>query len=300
MHKLQYTATLLSAAAALSGFAGTEQPRIVFEPLALSDDALFARPDIALDKRADVSRVDVLIEGPTDIVDQTPISETDIAALIPDQTVAATMPPQPLGQFAETVLGQVLKVPFILGPGVAQRRDIISMSGPTDMSSRQFFRLAEKALNQYGLILTKQAGAIVVSEGSVRKAVSSPTGVVHISALKDVSATPAAGVVSDVIGGGSVTVEAVADVNGVILSGEAGNVSDASQLLQGIDRPEFVGSRVARITPVLWSAEVLAEKLRELLANEGFTIGTSGSGGTNLVHLEKPDCLLLFSDDARL
>jgi len=300
MHKLQYTAALLSVAAALTGFAGKEQPRIVFEPLPLSDDAPSTKPDIARDKRADVSRVEILIEGPVDIVDQTPIAEADIAALIPDQTVAATLPPQPLGQFAEIMLGQVLNVPYILGPGVAQRRDIISMSGPKDMSSRQFFRLAEKALNQYGLVLTQQSGAIVVSEGSVRKTASSPNGVVHVAALKDVSAIPAAGVVSDVIGSGSVTVETIADANGIILSGEAGNVSDASQLLSGIDRPEFVGSRVARITPVLWSADVLAEKLRELLANEGFAIGTSGSGGTNLVYLEKPDCLLLFSDDARL
>jgi general secretion pathway protein D len=300
MHKLQYTAALLSAAAALTGFAQKEQPRIVFEPLPLSNDLSFPRPDAALDKRPDVSRIEVLIEGPVNIVDQASISEADIAALIPDQTVAATLPPQPLGQFAEIMLGQVLNVPYILGPGVAQRRDIISMSGPKDMSSRQFFRLAEKALNQYGLVLTQQSGAIVVSEGSVRKTVSSPNNVVHVAALKDVSAVPAAGVVSDVIDGGSVTVETVADVNGIILSGEAGNVSDARQLLSGIDRPEFVGSRVARITPVLWSADVLAEKLRELLASEGFAIGTSGSGGTNLVHLEKPDCLLLFSDDARL
>lgn len=299
--KLARVATL-TLSMALAGCAA--QPRLAFQPLTLDDSLVTAAP-----KRPAVPgpQIDVLFDAPSEIVAEAPLTDADLAALVGEQSVAATLPVQPLGQFAETVFGQVLQVPYILGPGVAQRRDLISMSGPQEMSARQFLRLAEKALNQYNLVLSYQSGAIVVREGSLRSprstaANASAASLTHITALQTVAAEPAAGLVSDIIRDKvPVSVEMADDVNGVILTGDMHAVAEARGLIDGLDRPEYVGMRVARIAPVLWNAESLAAMLREVLAGEGFQVGIGGgSAGTNLVYLAKPDCLLLFSDDARL
>lgn len=308
MRRLLQTATVAGLVMAASGNA--RPPRAVFLPLTLDDEEVTSP---ALRPPQVRPRIDILFDAPAYSVPAAPLSEADIAALVRDGTVAATLPPQPLGQFAETVLGQVLQVPYILGPGVAQRRDLVSMSGPQAMSSQQFLRLAEKALNQYGLALSFQAGAIVVREAplprpnsqdrsgpGIASDKSSPT-LVHVAALGTLSAGPAAGLVTDIVeSGGTLGIEQAPDVNGIILSGDETAVNDARGLIDGIDRPEYVGMRVAKITPVLWDSEKLAGMLRDVLASEGFQIGMAGSGGTSLLHLPRPDCLLLFSDDVRL
>lgn len=295
------TAAIMAAAPAASA------PKISIEPLTLADDVALASAEPAFSVlRDEPARVSVLIDAPAEPVADQPLSDTDLAMLIPQKNVAATLPPQPLGQFIETILGQVVGVPYILGPGVAQRRDIISMSGPQEMSARQLVRMAEKALNQYGLALSHQTGAILVREAPSRAPQSSAmqqagSNVTHVAALGTVSAEPAAGLVSEVIEGqGALSAKPLVDLNGILLTGSEGAVASAGQLVSGIDRPEFAGARVARIAPVLWSADALADKLREVLASEGYVIGAAGSAGTSLIHLSRPDCLLLFSDDPRL
>lgn len=311
MRRFLQTMTAASLVMAVSGHA--RPPRIVFHPLTLDDEDVTAPAAQSAQVRP---RIDILFDAPADMMPVVPLSDADVAALVGEGSVAATLPPQPLGQFAETVLGQVLQVPYILGPGVAQRRDLVSMSGPQAMPSRQFLRLAEKALNQYGLALSLQSGAIVVREAplhranlqdrpsrAVSKAAPGVAGqsLVHVAALSALSVEPAVGLVTDVVGSSDVlSVESASDVNSVILSGDETAVNDARGLIDGIDRPEYIGMRVAKISPVLWNAENLGTMLREVLASEGFQIGTAGSGGTSLLHLPRPDCLLLFSDDVRL
>lgn len=295
-----------ASVAILAAAPASSAPKISIEPLTLADDVALASAEPAFSVlRDEPARVSVLIDAPAEPVADQPLSDADLAMLVPQKNVAVTLPPQPLGQFIETVLGQVVGVPYILGPGVAQRRDVISMSGPQELPARQMIRMAEKALNQYGLVLSHQTGAILVREAPARPSqpVTAQTGgnVTHVAALGTVSAEPAAGLVGEVVEGqGAISAMPLADVNGIILTGAEGAVASAGQLVAGIDRPEFAGARVARIAPMLWSADALADKLREVLASEGYVIGAAGSAGTSLIHLSRPDCLLLFSDDPRL
>ena len=57
----------------------------------------------------------------------TPATAADIAALVPDEPLNAVLPPpQPLGTYLlDTVFRDVLKVNYSLGPGLAQRTDVI-------------------------------------------------------------------------------------------------------------------------------------------------------------------------------
>lgn len=291
------TTGLLASAMTLGGCAAGEH--IAIQPIPLDDDTsvTHAGPKTA----APGPRIDILFNAPQEPVLGEPLTDADLAELVPEQTVAATLPPQPLGQFVETALAQILNVPYIAGPGIAQRRDIISMSGPREMSSRQFLRLVEQALNQYGLELRYRSGALVIREAAAPGLPPGDGTTRHVAALGQVSVEPVAGLVTDLLGKDpNLSVEVGDATNSLVFSGQAATVAQAREIAETIDRPEFVGMRVARIAPVLWNGEALAASLREVLANEGFVIGTSGSGGTSLIHLQAPDCLLLFSDDARL
>ena len=54
-------------------------------------------------------------------------------------------------QFIDTVFGEMLRVPYSMGPGVAERREIISLRGPDVMSTTRLFTMAQMSLAQYGL-----------------------------------------------------------------------------------------------------------------------------------------------------
>ena len=53
-------------------------------------------------------------------------TEAEIAALVPDEPVDATLAPQSIPQFAATVFGGVLNLPYSLSGDVASRTDVIA------------------------------------------------------------------------------------------------------------------------------------------------------------------------------
>ncbi len=75
----------------------------------------------------------------------------DVASLIPAEPITVALPPQPLAQLINAVFGDILKVPYAVGPDVASRGDVVAMRGVTGMSKRDFFRLVQVALKNYGV-----------------------------------------------------------------------------------------------------------------------------------------------------
>src|SRR4051794_32116196 len=52
-----------------------------------------------------------------------PLTEAQIATLVSSEPLTVVLPPQPLPQMLNTVFGDLLKVPYRLDPGVAERTD---------------------------------------------------------------------------------------------------------------------------------------------------------------------------------
>ena len=241
----------------------------------------------------------------------------DIAALLPERMVSVTLPPQPLTQFIDTVFGQILQVPYYTGPGVARRRDIVTLSGPIQISNRKFFALVQAALRQYGLAVSIQGGAVQIVPQDflayraplfmkVRATPETPAAsrpVLHFASLSSVGVRPAVALLSQVYSdSGAVQFAAQEEENTVVISGNPEEVSGATDLLQVIDQPVFAGGQVARIEPIFWPAEALADTVRNVLMKEGFlvTVGSEGGGGATLLPIPYANSILLFSDDTEL
>lgn len=241
-----------------------------------------------------------------------------IAALLTPGDVQVSLPPQPLPQFIDTVFGEILRVPYATGPGVAQRRDIIALRGPNTMSNTRLFSMAQMALAQYGL-------GVVIDEGGVRivqdtvlsgqaptfirartspETPSSSRPVMQFFAVSSLDVEAVLPLLEQTYPNrGSVRFTAQPDTNTLLISGGARDVASATSVLRDLDQPHFANGQIARIEPIFMSPEQLAETVTRTLSTEGYRINSpveGRRGAINILPLEHANQMLIFASDQRL
>ena len=254
----------------------------------------------------------------TDAEIRTPPTQEQISALVDVRDVQVTLPPQGLPQFIDTVFGELLRVPYSLGPGVAERRDIIALRGPDVMSTPRLFTMAQMALAQYGLAVVVDDSGVRILDDTVLSG-RSPTFIrarsspgtpgpsrpvmqfFPVSTLDVAAITPL--LEQAYPNRGSVRFEAQTETNTLLISGTARDVAAAASVLRELDQPHFGSGQIARIEPVFLSAEQLADEVSRALRAEGFRVPNplEAQGGA-LVMLPLPNSnqVLVFSHDERL
>lgn len=259
-------------------------------------------------------------ETPTTAPIPAPTAE-EIAAIIPERSIDVSLPPQSLPQFVDTVFGSVLETPYFTGPGVAQRRDVVTLRGASVMSSRRFFDVVRTALAEYGVSVGIRNGVVQIVEtnaggpsGSAvirSRAGGAPTDartVVHYLELKALDVSSVMTLLSETYSDrGAVRLTPREDINTIIIAGALRDVASVVAVIDQIDQPKYAGGQIARIEPVYWSAERLAQSVQEALAAEGYRTGArnpnaSTQGGAPIAMLPVPftNQVLLFSNDPQL
>ncbi len=219
-------------------------------------------------------------------------TQDDIAALVPAEPIDVALPPQPLPQLINTVFGDILKTPYAVGPDVAQRTDIVALRGVSGMSKRDFFRLVQVALKNYGVrvyihdrvvnIVADTASngpppIVLKGQPGANTDAAQPASQLFEAHSIEVGALVA--LMSDVFPqAGNLTFSADAVSNTVVVTGGPRDVAAAVSVLQQLDQPQFSGSSVFRAQPVFWSADSLAKSLQDALRAEGYRV--SGAPGT--------------------
>lgn len=250
-------------------------------------------------------------------IPQAAATAEQIAAIVPQRDVEISFPPQPLNQFIDTVFGEVLKVSYVTGPGVAQRREIIALRGPSVMDSRQFFLMVQLALQQYGLALVVEGGVVRVVQDPVlsgqapvfirtRAMAETPATsrpVIQFFPVSSLDAQSLLTLLNEVYPNrGAVRFTVQAETNTIMMAGGAREVASAAAVLDELDRPLYSGAKIARVTPVFMSTEQLAESLGRTLVAEGFQIGNPVEGrarALTLLPVQFANQLLIFSTDPR-
>jgi general secretion pathway protein D len=245
------------------------------------------------------------------------VTPEQIAALVPDRPIKAALPPQPLAQFIDTALGQILRLPYVLGPGVAQRRDIVAARGPIAASSRQFFSMVQIALRQYGIALGVENGVVrvIADDGlaalapaymktrTLPEAPATSRPVVMFKALQVVDGAPVANLLEGTFTNrGVVTIGYQESDNSIVVTGNPTEVEDAAAIIDLVDSASYAGGRIARVQPVYWQAQRLTEAVAKALSAEGIPTSTdpaSGSSALMLLPITYANTVLLFSNDAR-
>ena len=142
------TFPIIVAAAALAGCAA-------FQPMKLGPPQKPKTPDQTLAPLAP--------SEPGGKVDTTaPATPEDIARLSasPDERIEAELPPQPLAQMLNTVFGDILKTPYVLGPDVGSRTEFVTLRGVAGMTKRDFARMVQVALRDYALKIVIRGGTV--------------------------------------------------------------------------------------------------------------------------------------------
>ena len=243
-----------------------------------------------------------------------PAKPDEVDALIPDGRVDVALPPQPLPQLINTVFGEVLKVPYVVGPDVAVRSDVVALRSSPGMTKRQLYRFVQQALKTYGVSVYIQGGAVSIVTDTPQNGPppvllrARPDAEAQIAeqtstqsyAVKLIEVGTLAPLLSDLFPE-TRNVTFVQDTanNSLQVTGTPRDVAAAISILRQLDQPQFSGSSVFRYQPVYWSADTFARMLGDALSAEGLKLtDTPGSPSAALI-LPFPSSgqVLMFAKD---
>lgn len=251
-------------------------------------------------------------------ISRTAPTQEQIAALVDGRDLQVSLPPQPLPQFIDTVFGEMLRVPYALGPGVAERQEIIALRGPDVMSTTRLFTMAQMSLAQYGLAVVIDGGGVHILDDTVlsgrspsfiraRTSPDTPVSSRPVMQFFPISTLDADSVIplleQAYPNRGSVRFAAQVETNTVLISGSARDVAAAAAVLRELDQPHFVNGQVARVEPIFLTVEQLAEDVSQALRAEGYRVSNPlEARGGSLIMLPLPSSnqVLLFANDARM
>lgn len=244
--------------------------------------------------------------GPTRL----PATPEQIAALVSDEMVDANLSPQSIPQFAATVFGGVLKVPFTLAPDVATRTEVMAGGSGGPISKRALFSLTQQALKQYGVEVYVDGGFVTVGatpqggtgvEVNRSRAPSATAGrVVQFYTVQTIEVNALQGLLQDLypnLSGARITPDPQS--NSLIISGPGREVAQVVRALREIDRPRYAGAEVLRIEPSFWATEALAEALKRTLVTEGYVVASQdrADGALNIQSFPSANQILVFGRD---
>lgn len=277
-----------------------------------SDSADGQIGDAASNGRARVQTSTLAIPGPppASAAARQPATPEQIANLLPDEPVDANLSPQPIPQFAATVFGGVLKVPFTLSSDVASRTEVVAGGSGGSISKRALFSLTQQALKQYGIEVYIDGGFVTIgaspetSTGAdIQRTRAVPTAagrVVQFFSVQTIEVNALQGLLQDVypnLRGARITPDPL--TNSLIISGSGREVAQVVRALRELDQPRFAGTEVLRVEPSFWATDQLATSLEQTLTTEGYVVSRQALAGRAIVILSFPAAnqLLIFARD---
>jgi general secretion pathway protein D len=246
-------------------------------------------------------------------------SADEIAALTaaPGERIDVELPPQALPQMLNTVFGDILKVPYVLGPDVGARTETITLRGASGMSKRDFVRMVQVALRDYSLKLVLRSGTVNVVDDPTPNISSAA----YLGAKPSQDTPQSAQLVTQFYQAKAIDIQALLRLmfdinsgarglnlspdipnNSVVISGRSRDVGAAIDMLHELDQPMFSGVGVVRVEPVYWSAETLGKALEDTLRSEGYGVSGSPQDSRSILVLSFSGAnqVLMFAKDPAL
>jgi len=229
--------------------------------------------------------------------------------------INVTLPAQTVASFVNTVLGDVLELPYGLGPGVAERSEVVTLRSVRDMDPETFLQLFEAAISEYGLALTYRDGLIQVVEREALRAetpqfvrsrarTDTPASLRPVAQFVQLEAIDAAEMEAilrvSFPDRQRLGIQARRDIGALTLSGLSDDVDTALAIIHQMDDLRFSGAEAVTLSPRNWEAQALASALRDILTVEGYQIGM-GIGSPRpitLLPIAHTNQVLIFTDSA--
>ncbi len=232
---------------------------------------------------------------------------------IPVNTVEAYVAPSSLPEFIDVAFGEMLKIPYVTGPGVAAREDVVQLRSSGTLSGEDFFELIQSALREYGVRVVPENGVYRILEDQALKArmprfirsraqpgtPKSLRPVIQMVELYAVDVNSMVALLQQAIGGESKNVDILPNplMNTITLSGLPDEVDAILAIIKELDELNYAGSTVQRYSPVYWEAKALAAEVGKILKVEGWQVTTNLSAPRtiNLLPIEYSNDIFIFS-----
>lgn len=236
--------------------------------------------------------------------------------------INANIEAMPVPAFINEFFGTILGVGIQMDPAVARMTDLVTLRTPGPQSPPEFYRLAVRVLETYGVATSYDGGRVVFSPAA-RGGAFEPPLVLSGRALPSVPIThrpvfrlvPLQAVrIGDALrwlntAFASEDLDIIEDLNrnAIVLYGKPDLVAQAAAAIDVFDRPYMRGRLSTRLEPAFIGAAELAQRLVEVLGAEGYGAALfGGQGGTpqgaSIVVLPIPsgNTVLLFAADRAL
>lgn len=256
-------------------------------------------------------RVEVLsTPRPAAVTGQVGPTRAELEAALGTGTVEANLPPQPLPQFVRAAFQDLLGVSVGMGPSLAARTDLVSLATKPGATRVEVFEAVRDTLKSYGvqvlvqpgfaLLVDDRAGADMATLFARGRELPPETNqgrpVIFYMPIVGTESAQLANLLRDIGGQGApVSIENDGPSNSLILRGMYRDVDALSQFIRQIDRPGFEGAFVARVQPVYWGVEQLADQLISVMSTEGWQIARSGRRAIVLMPIRYTNQLIIFA-----
>ena len=204
--------------------------------------------------------------------------------------IDAFVSPLTVPQFIDVVFGEMLQVPYVTGPKVASKTEVVQLRSSGQMKAKDFLNLVTVALEEYGVRVVPEGGAYqIVDDAELRS--RRPRFIKSRARLKvrndlrpvvqfvEIQALDAA-IMSSLLGEAfdkrkdRLRIRVTPQDNYITLVGLPEDVDAALLIIRELDELKYAGSQVRRYSPKYWSAEDLSEVLSRALSREGWQVST--------------------------
>lgn len=225
-----------------------------------------------------------------------------------DTEVAINVNNMRLPEFVIYVIGETLKIPFVMDQAMMEDKRLVTLSTPQPLSSDAALELATGVLEKYDLIVEEKAGALHVMQNppaprptleisSGRESVEGRGDVVHIVPLRYLKAQEIQALIADLSRGG-VQIKPYARENVLILHGNRAQIKQMIDFINYFDVPSLQARKIALLRLTYWQPEEFIAQLSKMLESMGVSVSKSGKEpGPVFVAIRQMNAVLAVSPD---
>ncbi|OUL57911.1 secretin N-terminal domain-containing protein [Pseudoalteromonas ulvae] len=229
------------------------------------------------------------------------------------ELVSLTADALPITDYLHYVLGEVLKVSYIVADDVTASNQTITLNLQEKISKQKLFALSEQLLQERGITVRLAddvyyihqseggaAGQIVYGYGNRYDDVPNTSNdIIQLAPFNNGMQTSLANTIKQLTG---VDVRPIFEQQALMIRGKRSAILKALEFMQLMDQPVFKNRSIGLYEATYISVEDLSKQLLELLKQEGVTasIQASSEQAVSMVPIDRTNSLVFFTNNGKL
>lgn len=216
-----------------------------------------------------------------------------------------------LKDYLHYVLGDVLKVSYVLGEEINTQKKAVSLNLQTDISKSRLFMLTENLLVERGFVIrldndifyihkaesSSSSNGVAYGYGyAIENVPNSSLDIIQIVPFNYGVQSNLQRLVSEIA---KVKTIASSSNNAFILRGKRKEIIKALELIKIMDQPSLRGRVFGVYKTIYVATDEIKNKLPELLSNEGISVGVDRdvTKAISIVSIERTGTIIFFAND---